>query len=224
MKTLINFMLFSFLASGFFSCQKELSVDNSLPGSSDNNGNPGGGTGNASIIGDWNFLALELDLSSTTEANVFGDKLKTSASYETTTTNNSGILTITSDNTESKNLTYSISTEIYVMSSTNGVPDFDEPLSIPFDFDVPPSNGSGKYVQVGTDSLYFPEGTFISIPAASSGLPSDIAGEPTGAKFSIVSDTLRILGNINQTGTQNQGGVNFVVTQKGSAVAIFKRK
>ncbi|MBN8860785.1 MAG: hypothetical protein J0H29_20500 [Sphingobacteriales bacterium] len=221
MKAFVNFILFAAFSVLLFSCQKELSID--LSGNS--NGSSGGdNNGNTSIIGDWDFIAADMDVSAVGLAD--DDLLGTIElinSYKTTTQNNKGSLKITTTEFQSSGLSYSVSTDLHISLSTGGVPAFPD-QTVPFAFTVPSSNNSGKYQQIGSDSLYFPETSLISIPETSNGVPSSVGGEPGGARFSLVSDTLKILGSTIAATTLNEYGYNFSVKKKENIVFRYQRK
>lgn len=218
MKTFVHFILFAAVSVMLFSCQKELSKDTSLPvGSNPDENN------NTSIIGDWNYIATDMDVAvsgQTTDPDL--GTVKFIQAYKTTTINNKGSLKFTATDFQSTNLSYSISTNIEISTIVPGVPA--DKQTIPFNFDVPASNSTAKYQQVGSDSLYFPDGALISIPDASGAIPPSAYSEPSGGRFSIVSDTLKIFGNVNASATQNIEGLDFSVSQKASIVMRYKRK
>ncbi|MBX3256910.1 MAG: hypothetical protein KF862_22425 [Chitinophagaceae bacterium] len=224
MKAVLNFVFVCFCSLILFSCQKELSIDTSVTGSNNNNNNNNSDDDNTSIIGEWNLLEIDMDVSSTVETSLSGITQQTVSSYKTTTIHNSGSLAFTATDMQSKNMQYSISTEISLMSYTGGQPDMDEPMKMPFDFTVPATNSSAKYKQIGSDSLYFPDGNFLLMPEAANGMPTEMYSEPGGVKFSIASDTLSFLGSTSQSKTQSQAGFNVLITNKGSIVAKYKRK
>jgi len=218
MKAFGNFMLLATVSVMFFSCQKELSIDRS-----GSDGNPDENNGNTSIIGDWSFVAADMDVAVAGEAtDITLGNVKFTNAFKTTTLNNKGSLKFTSTDFQSTNLSYSVSTNIQVITTIPGFPPDVE--SIPFNFDMPASNSSGKYQQIGNDSLYFPDGTFISVPEASGGVPSSVSGGPGGARFSIVSDTLKIFGGIDTTSVEQVQGLLFSVKQKSSVVLKYKKK
>lgn len=218
MKTLINFILFVAVSCLLFSCQKELSIDSSLPSNGDGNN-----SGNTSIIGDWSFISADMDVTSSAQAidDILG-AIKIIMSYKTTTINNKGSLKITTTDFQSTDFAYSISAKMRVQSSVGGIPAPDQEM--PFDFDIPASSSSGKYQQIGSDSLYFPDGAMISVPDGAGGIPSSTSSGPTGTKFTIVSDTLKLFGGLNNSFSQNINGQDFSVIQKAAVILKYKRK
>ena len=222
MKTFVNFILFTIISIILFSCQKELSIDNSLPGN-DNGSSNGGNSGNTSIIGDWNFIAADIDVSVAGQAaGTAQGTVKFTNAFKTTTINSTSSLKLTATDFQSTNLSYSISTNMQVSTVVSGIST--PPQMVPVNSDMPASSSSGKYRQIGNDSLYFPDGTFISIPEASGDIPSSVSGGPDGARFSIVSDTLKIFGGIDTSSVQQIQGLDFSVKQKVSVVLRYKRK
>lgn len=121
MKALINFILLATTSCIFFSCQKELSIDSSLP--SNNANNNGNNSGNTSIIGDWSFIGADMDVSSTGKAtdDMLGN-IEITTSYKTTTINNKGSLKITATDIISTDLSYTISTNAKMQTSIRGIP------------------------------------------------------------------------------------------------------
>lgn len=203
----------------FFSCQKELSVDTTGAG-----GNNGNNNEPATLTGNWNFLHLYMDVSSTATGNVLGSALKSVTAYKTTSVNNTGTLSFTADKFSVANMGYRLLDTAHV--SYTGY--FNEEEDIPFDFDIEPYSGSGKYQQVGSDSLYFPDGSvFQGLEIDGQEITSSAA---SGAKYAIKSDTLLIYANVNVTKdttiTDDNTGirVKFNITQQAITVGSFKKK
>ncbi|MFT3945819.1 MAG: hypothetical protein QM763_02500 [Agriterribacter sp.] len=204
-----------FIVMIFFSCQKEMSVDTI------NNG----GNGNddpVSLGGNWSFLNLYMDVSSTATGSVSGIPLVAVTSYKTTSVNNTGTLTFASDDFTVTNMGYTLSDTAYV--SYTGL--YNEEEKIPFDFDIDPYSASGKYQQIGTDSLYFPDGSvFQGLEIDGQEITSSAA---SGAKFTIQSDTLLVYANVNvskdSTISENGVSITFRIDQKATTIGSFKKK
>lgn len=215
MKKLSSLFPFMVMVLLFFSCQKELSVD-----TINNNGN-----NNTTLIGDWRFIDLYMDVSSTATGNIPGATIKTITTYSTTSIKNTGAITFTSDKFTVTDMGFSISDTARVTSYIMGTTTNEY---IEFGGDIPPYDGSGKYQKIGTDSLYFPDGSVFQ------GLEIDgqeiTSSNATGAKYAIKSDTLFVFANViiakDTIVKDDNTGINikFRVDQKATTIGSFKKK
>jgi hypothetical protein len=215
----ISILLFTAIV--FFSCGKEKSYEipnnNGNTDTTANNNNNNNST--AALTGDWNFINLYMDVSSTATGNFAGQNIQSVTAYKTTSINNTGALSFTTNQYSGVDMGYSISTTIHV--SSMGVTD-----DVPFDYDIPPYSATGKYQKIGNDSLYFPNGSMFG------GL--DVNGQQitasaaSGVKYAIKSDTLYVYANMNETRdtTMNYSGVRvqFRMQNKAAVIGSFKRK
>ncbi|MBN8790037.1 MAG: hypothetical protein J0I84_23385 [Terrimonas sp.] len=206
-----------FIAMVFFSCQKEMSVDTINNGGNGNNPDPV-----VALEGNWSFLNLYMDVSSTATGSVSGIPLVAVTAYKTTSINNTGTLAFTTDNFSVTNMGYTLSDTAYV--SYKGL--YNEEEKIPFDFDIDPYSASGKYQKIGTDSLFFPNGSvFQGLEIDGQEITSSAA---SGAKYAIKSDTLLVYANVNvskdSTISENGVSIKFRVDQKATTIGSFKKK
>lgn len=200
-----------------FSCSKEKSID-TLGVNNNSNNTP------TSLIGDWRFLNLYMDVSSTATGSFSGVSVKAITSYKTTSIKNTGTLSFATDIFKAVNMGYSIDDTVHVVSYTGPIKDFEQ--DIPFDFEIPSYNGTGKYKQIGSDSLYFPDGSVFQ------GLEIDgqqiTSSEASGTKYAIKSDTLLVYANVNvskdTTIKQNGMSIKYRVDQKATTIGTFKKK
>lgn len=216
--TLLPVLLISVV---FFSCQKELSIDTSTGGNNNNGNNNNNST---SIEGNWNFLNLYMNITSSTGTNILGTTQKAVASYETTSIKNTGSISFADNKFAFTNFGYSISTTMHIASYTDQVKDFEQ--DVPFNFDIPSYSGSGKYQKIGNDSLYFPDGSlFQDLEINGQQITSS---DPTGGKYAIKSDTLLLyMGmTVSKDSTVSQGGMSLTyrVDQKANIIGTFKKK
>lgn len=186
-----------------------------------NNGGNGGGSNNpTTLTGDWKFLNLYMDVSSVAEGNYSGIPIAATTTYKTTSVNNTGTITFTTDKFAATNMGYSLTDTAYVSYTGN----MNE--EIPFDFDIEPYSASGSYQQVGTDSMYFPEGSvFGGLEIDGQEITSSAA---SGAKYAIKSDTLLVYANVHvvkdTTIKENGVSVRFRMEQKATTIGSFKKK
>jgi len=217
MRAVIKFTVFCFLSMSFFSCQKELSIDNSLPGS---NGNGGNNNGDATLTGNWKFISLMVNMESTTSFTQSGIPAKAIVKYSDTTENNAGTLTFTETQMKAIGFTYTISTTAVATISIPGVPV--EPDYIPFDFTVPNYNATADYKKIGSDSLYFPSGALFNAPDPTGSLPP--SSPPSGAKFKITGSDLAITSALLQNSTIDTLGQTASIKVVSNIIANFKKQ
>lgn len=197
-----------------FSCKKELSVDR-LGRGGDNN--PG------SIAGDWNFLNLHTDASSTATGSYLGVPVKVIYAYASNSVNNTGTVSFTANSFTVNKMGFDVSTKAHITTYTGPVKDEQD---VPFSFSVPAYGYNGGYKQIGSDSLYFPDGSlFQELEINGQQITNADAG---GATFAIRSDSLFIYQTISQTRdstvTENDISIKLSVEEKATNIASFKRK
>ncbi|MBX2924850.1 MAG: hypothetical protein KF746_21800 [Chitinophagaceae bacterium] len=216
MKAFLNFAAVCFFSVIVCSCQKELSLDSSLPGGNNNNNN------NNQLLGSWKFVNLSASTESVAEAVFFGEKVSTVTKYNTVTENNKGSITFDGSNAKVSNLSYEIDTELTVTDYLNGVKG--DEFKVPFKFAVPPVSSSSKYQIIGSDSLYLPEGSFFSMPDGSG--QTQGFTEPSGAKFSVNGNTLLLTTSVaRDTSIYDEDlDVLYKVTQKAGGIMKFERQ
>ena len=144
------------------------------------------------------------------------------ATYAATTQNNKGLLTITADKMETTDLGYTIAADVKVVTYVGGIP-IDPPLYDHIDFELSSSSASSDYQQIGSDSLYFPNGSIFDIPDTN-GQQLPGASEPFWARYAINGDTLFIQSTINRSTVAIQNGAEYEITQKVDGVSTFIRQ
>lgn len=203
----LSLLLLAFIT---ISCQKELSFENT-PG----NNNP------ASLLGNWNFHGLEASVESASSFNLGGIPGKIVATYHTATRDNKGTLTVTSGTMNTTDLGYKIAADVKVITYGGGqiIDEQDEHI----DFDLSSSNASSDYQQIGSDSLYFPNGFMLDIPDTN-GQQLDGASDPAGARFRISGDTLVIQSVVSRSATTTQNGMVYTASHKVDGTFTFIRQ
>lgn len=205
-----SFSLMATLVILLVSCQKEVDLQN---------GNNGGGN-TASIVGNYDFVGMSASTISTvvTGSGLTEEKAITRSSYNST--NNVGTVAITSTQFNTTGIGYSISGIAYTDFYLGGV--LFTSLDFPFDFDLPPTNGTSTYRMITNDSIYFDNG-FISYDPTGSGNPT--ATMPAGARLSWSADTLLMRTAATMTTTQDiGGGVMARITNQASQIVKMKKK
>lgn len=210
MRSIPTFLFMVLLAFSLLSCQKELSFENPSPGN-----NP------ASLLGVWKFNGLSVAVESGTTFDYGGVPGRIVATYATATQNNKGILTVTADKMETTDVGYTISATVKIITYLGGIPL--DPQEEQLDFDLPSSSASSDYQQVGSDSLYFPNGSIFDIPDTNGQQPPG-ASDPVGARFTITGDTLVIKSAVNRSTIIKQGNDELEVIQKVDGTATFLRQ
>lgn len=194
------------------SCQKELSFENYSP---DNN--------RPVLLGNWKFAGLEVQVATGSKGDFGGIPGRIDASYAATTTNNTGLFTISADEMKAPDLGYTLSGKVKIFYYLGGIPVDPPPPDELFDFVLPPDSVSVDYRQVGNDSLFFPHGFPFDIPDTN-GEPHPLGWDSTGARFSINGDTLTIKTEINKTTIYGQGNDEVELTQKLNRTAKLIRQ
>jgi hypothetical protein len=175
--TLLTVLLFF---TAFFSCKKSNSSTN------------GGG----SVQGNWKFLYLTGQTNETAISSGVTDV--TTSSF--TSIDNSGTFDFTADSAIVTNLTYTLSGTELSEEFVSGT--LLDSFRLPLSEAVPATSETVAYQQIGSDSLYFPSGSFST--AGTTG-----ATQSSGARYVIKNDTLILTEQLNEI----QSGVNVTAVQ-----------
>jgi hypothetical protein len=203
----LSILLLAFTA---VSCQKELSFENT-PG----NNKP------VSLLGNWDFHELKVSVEAVSTFYLGDVPGKEVVTYSAVTQNNRGFLTVTANMMKATDLGYTVAAEVKLIKDAGGqiINEQYEHL----DFERPPGSSSCNYQQVGSDSLYFPNGFIFDIPDTN-GQPFDGTSDPAGARFRITGDTLIIQSSISRSATATQDGREYVMSRKANGTSIFIRQ
>jgi len=169
----------------------------------------------ADIQGTWNFQSMDVQTSSSQEYTESGTTYKTVTTSDYTTQDNSGTITIDASTMSSTNVSYSASFTAHASVYTNGtlLTSTDVPYSIP----AITSSSTANYELIGADSIHFTSGSVFS-----NAISGDV--QSSGAKLSLDGNILYMTQNINQTQTQNIGGIPMTVTISAKAIAKLQKQ
>lgn len=191
----------------FVACQKEIEPF-------DDSGPPQPGN---SILGTWNLISLTGITQSTAEINDADINYKTITYSNYTTTNNKGTITFIDSTLTSANIGYFVSSTLVGYNYENGV--LIDSTKRPFSISIDSSSSSAKYKLIGSDSIYFPEGGFVSTSGA-----SPAQSPPAGGKYSIIGNILTITQLVNTDTTEEITGALYYITDSGKFISRFQKK
>jgi hypothetical protein len=172
-------------------------------------------SGNSAIEGTYKFKYISAKTNITITGS-FGDKAVTTSDY--TTTNNGGTATFSNGTLTATGLTYTVDTEakLYEYDGT----DLLDSASFPFTFTLPASNSAGSYKLIGSDSIYFPQG---SITATVDGNGNYQSG-PSGGRYSFNGTLLTITQNVTKDSTFNDSGETYNMLESASALMVMEKQ
>jgi hypothetical protein len=200
------FLSLVFMSVIFISCKK----DNSTGSSS--------GSGPA---GNWQFVSLTAHTSVTQQYNDAGSNDMDISTSDYTSSNASGSVSFSNGTATGSGVAYSVSTTVYETSYEDGT--LVDTFSAPFTFTVQPTNSVSTYKTIGTDSLYFPGGGFISSSSLSGGGAQQT--EASGYKYSIAGDSLLTMTSVYSKDTvENLGGITAQVHEAANYSVLLRKK
>ncbi len=188
--------LLSFLAiiAMLASCKKDNSTNNNTAG----------------LEGTYTFKSLSAQTTSTLTGS-YGDKVITTSDY--TTSNNQGTVVFNSSSLSATGLAYSVNSlaTYYLYDGT----DLIDSSSYPITFTLPPTSSTSQYQLIGTDSIYFPQGS------ATSSTPGGgtTATLPSGGRYSWNGNVLTIKQNVSRDSSFQDSGETYQIRE--SAVTNF---
>lgn len=169
----------------------------------------------SAIDGTYNFKSTSAVTESSITGNA-GDKAITRSNY--TTNNNGGTLTFSNGNLTAKGLTYTINSQASAYEYLNGT--LIDSVSYPFNFTLQPSNYTGQYQLVGSDSIYFPQG---GITVAVDG-SATYQGQPGGGHYSISGNILTITQYASKDSSFTNSGESYLVHESGVATIKLEKQ
>lgn len=193
------FALLSTLAVVAVSCQKEVDYQD-LGGDNPGTGNPGtGNPSNNSIIGDWKFKKLIVDMQQTIEFSAGGLTQKMISDMDLVSSNEAGTVKIDASTMVSTGITCASTSNVFIKTYVNGA--LVDQTTAPYSLQIPPSDGTVNYTKISNDSLAVQSSLIdIDYPGASTGMP-------TGLKVSWLGDTLVLTSRIKQEQIDNSLGI-----------------
>jgi hypothetical protein len=172
-------------------------------------------TGN-DIKGTWNFVSLTGNTQTTAEYADSGIDYKTISKSNYVSTNNTGTITFGDSTLSSANISYKVSSEVAGFDYQNDI--LIDSTQIPFSITVDSSNSSGTYKLIGSDSIYFPQGTFISFSG------STTQAAPAGGKISLNGNMLTITQLLNKDTTQQIAGIPYRTIETGTFNILLQKQ
>ncbi|MGC4036592.1 MAG: hypothetical protein QM764_11565 [Chitinophagaceae bacterium] len=225
MKKVYYFIKLMLIAVVIFSCQKEVSVDNSGgnngtgSGSGNGGGNSMGGGGNPALLkGDWKFISQEADIKSTVEYTVpgLGTKAKSVTFTKYTTLDNKGELKIDDSKMTFSGIVYRISTTSDVELYSNNV--LVNKTSTPFEYTIPEYTNVCDYKVALPDSIRFINSTLSFAQG------STVSSESSGVKYLIEGNKLKLFSDRKETKTETEQGLTTKVTNEAKTIINCERK
>jgi hypothetical protein len=193
------FILLSGIATTFlFSCQKESDTPSVT-----------------AINGTWSFISMDATTNAIAETTQGSETDKTITQSNYTTENNSGTVTIEASTMTTNNLSYSVNAIAKAYTYQNNV--LIDSLEAPFNFTAPPSSSSISYRFVGSDSIYFDQGSVFMNGATQ-------ASTPGGAKIKVEGDILYLTQSAHQIITKNVSGVAIKTDENVTIVIKLKKQ
>ena len=169
------------------------------------------------LLGDWSFDSLSAQTQSTSTYDFFGTEEKGVTFSNYTSTNNTGTVTFNDSIVTAVGLSYEVSTSVKTYSYENGV--LTDSAELPFTYTLPATNSAAAYELIGSDSIYFPNGSFVS--TAGSGTTTS---EASGGRININGNMLTLTQFINQDTTEVIGSSSIHIVQTGKASIFLGRK
>ena len=172
-------------------------------------------TGN-DIKGTWNFVSLTANTQFISEYTDSGIDYKTIANSNYVSTNNTGKIIFADSAFNSTDIGYYVSSNLAGYEYQNNV--LVDSTQLPFSITVDSSNSSGTYKLIGSDSIYFPSGTFISVSDSTS------QTQPSGGKISISGNRLTITQLLNKDTTQLITGIPYHTIETGTFNILLQKQ
>jgi hypothetical protein len=172
-------------------------------------------TGN-DIKGTWNFVSLTANTQFISEYTDSGIDYKTIANSNYVSTNNTGKIIFADSAFNSTDIGYYVSSNLAGYEYQNNV--LVDSTQLPFSITVDSSNSSGTYKLIGSDSIYFPSGTFISVSDSTS------QSQPSGGKISISGNRLTITQLLNKDTTQLITGIPYHTIETGTFNILLQKQ
>ena len=172
-------------------------------------------TGN-DIKGTWNFVSLIANTQFIAEYTDSGIDYKTIANSNYVSTNNTGKIIFADSAFNSTDIGYYVSSNLAGYEYQNNV--LVDSTQMPFSITVDSSNSSGTYKLIGSDSIYFPSGTFISVSDSTS------QSQPSGGKISISGNRLTITQLLNKDTTQLITGIPYHTIETGTFNILLQKQ
>jgi hypothetical protein len=169
----------------------------------------------AGIAGTYKLKSISAKTNSTITG-TDGEKETTVSDY--TGTNTTGTIVVDGSKFSATGLSYEVNSTAtaYYYQDNELIDSF----SMPFNVKIPASNSAAPYKLVGTDSIYFSQGSFASA------LTSDGTVETTGSggKYTVSGNLLTIKQNASKDSTFMDSGVTFHMVETVFATIVMEKQ
>lgn len=172
-------------------------------------------TGN-DITGTWNFISLTGITQTTSEYSDSGIDYKTITNSNYVSTDSTGSITFGDSTFNSANISYNVSSILYGYDYQNNV--LVDSTQMPFNITIDSSNSSGTFRLIGSDSIYFPSGSFISVSG------STTQSQPSGGKININGNNLTITQQLYKDTTQQITGISYRTIETGTFNILLQKQ
>ncbi len=170
---------------------------------------------NTSINGTWNFVSLEGHTQTTLEYTEADTNYKSVSYSDYISTDSTGTITFDSTTFNSAAIGYNVNSIINEYNYQNDV--LVDSSQMPFSIIVSNSNSTGNYQLIGSDSIYFPAGSFVAADGTTT-------TQPSGGKINVNGNKLTIIQMINKDTTQITGLVPYRLIKTGTFVSVLQKK
>jgi hypothetical protein len=193
------------------SCQKEMSVENGIPGPPGNGG--GGATTNATLLGVWKLSFIHVETVADNEVNDPASINRTVTKSVYDTKDNTGTMNFTSDlKAITTNFGYSIDTVGMVYLYENNV--FQDSLDFPFVVPFSSSTSTSGYRLVGADSIYFTGGSLTTVGGTQ-------ATQTAGMKYKVEGSKLTMTFKTSKDTSFVESGVTIYAKNRASGTVTL---
>lgn len=206
-----RFLATALILTGLFafsSCQKEVNLPKEKPENLD-----------AALVGNWKFIESHITSQVIDEVSSGGfGKIKSVSNADYSTINNKGSLTIEETKILSKQIGYDVATVVKADFYQDDV--FVESGEAPFNVSIAPSSSVTNYKRIGTDSLYFENGSFGQFE----GTPDGVQSKPAGVKYRIEGATLFLTSVANDHLDDYSTGVHRISSSTATIVTTLEKQ
>lgn len=137
---------------------------------------------------------------------------------EYTTTNNGGTLVIDASKLTANGLTYEVNSTPTSYIYTDNI--LLDSMKSTFTLSYPARNFSASYKLVGTDSIYFPQGSPASAIFSSSSMQSG----SYGGKYNLSNNVLTIIQSASKDSSFQASGLTYFMTNKEVATIVMEKQ
>jgi hypothetical protein len=173
-------------------------------------------TNASSLSGNWTFVGIKAQTSSTDTDNEAGEIFKTITTSSYTSISNGGTLGISGNTMTGTGITYTINDTSLVKDYDNNV--LTDTFSYVFPpIKIPPTNSTSTFEVIGTDSIHYVSGSMLG-----SGGTSDPAA--SGARFSISGNLLTLTSNIVQDKIVDTLGTTIMEHEEATVITTLQKQ